>query len=402
MKKIIVLFTVVLCLNLGVSAQFPKLPKFEKPKLPTSGSQTATPTAASSGTSSTKTSPVSSTAAASLKSTSRPATTILKPTLTVRAARDLGYWKQPDLPNYWSWMPQLRFTVTGPIADSSYFTYEFTTPDGKPWYSIDTEPFAVKEGETREFESEAVPRWKDKRTTIATGTFGFKVILKNSLQGTTQEMYKGTFKVNKKFAGTAHKDFKNQYAFYVENDWTLPIGYAQMETRQNPNAPMLELGMWFRGDFDNSRLTAYIFKDGKQISSTKNTSQGIGNSGRYPLITEGDDQKEFYWSLWKFSFFNLRSFDNNGNFPDAFILKKNPGNYEVKVLLDGELIRTSAFTVGSDGEIVDNGIAAQNGFSGIGVVIPIKVIPAKEGALNVQAWKTDAFYANPLSGFSVQ
>lgn len=397
MKNITAIFTIILSFTIIGSAQFsiPKLPKIDVKK------PADTKTASTSSTTSTLTNPASGSgnnAAASV----RPATTILKPTLTVRAARDLGYWKQPDAPNFWSWMPQIRFTVTGPIPDSSYFTYEFTKADGSPWFSIDTEPFAVSEGNTREFESEAVPRWKDKRTTIETGTFGFKVTLKNSLNGTSKEMYKGTFKVGKKFAGTEHKDFKNQYAFYVENDWILPIGYASYETKQNPNAPMLELQMWFRGDYGNDRLNAYIFKDGKQISSTKVSNQGIGNSGRNPLITEGDNNNEFYWSQWKFTFYNLRAFDSNGNFPDALILKNNPGNYEVKVLLDGELVRTASFSIGNNGEIVDNGIAANNGFGGTGVVIPVKVIPAKEGKLNLTSWKTDAFYSNPLSGFSVQ
>jgi hypothetical protein len=31
-----------------------------------------------------------------------PATTILKPTLSVRAQRDLGYWKLPQAKNHWS------------------------------------------------------------------------------------------------------------------------------------------------------------------------------------------------------------------------------------------------------------------------------------------------------------
>ena len=93
---------------------------------------------------------------------------ILKPMLTVRCARDLNYWKQPALKNFWSWMPKVQFTVSGPIDDASYLTYEFFKPDGKLWYSLDSAPFAIAEGGILRFESEAVPRWTDPRSTIET------------------------------------------------------------------------------------------------------------------------------------------------------------------------------------------------------------------------------------------
>ncbi|MEK7724832.1 MAG: hypothetical protein AAB336_10815, partial [Acidobacteriota bacterium] len=98
-----------------------------------------------------------------------PESSVLKTTLTVRCVRDLNYWKQPALKNFWSWMPKLQFAVSGPIADASYFTYEFFTPDGKPWFTADSEPFAIGQGEYKLFESEAVPRWTDKRSSIQTG-----------------------------------------------------------------------------------------------------------------------------------------------------------------------------------------------------------------------------------------
>jgi hypothetical protein len=329
-----------------------------------------------------------------------PATTVLKPTLSVRAQRDLNYWKMPDAPNYWSWMPKVSFTVTGPIEDASFFTFEFTTPDGKPWYSWDTQPVSVPAGGWYNVESEAVSSWRDKRSTILTGVFGFKVTLKNNLLGASKEMYKGTFKVNKSFAGTPHPDFKNQYAFYVDQDWALPIGTMAFNLT-DPASPFLAAGMWFRGDFDSDRLAAYVFYNGKQISSTKNSSLGASVRGK-ALIAEGDDKREFYWVNWNFVFYNLRQADPAGNYPAATLLKNNPGNYEIKVLLDGELARTVAFTVGPNGEIVDSGIAAKNGFAGMGTIVPVKVIGNKEGTLNLQSWKTDAFYGNPLTGFTAQ
>lgn len=398
MKKILAIFTILLSLGLTASAQFIKVPKIPKVEVKKPVDGQTTTTNSTSQTNSTTTDS-SNSSVASFKRT-LPATTILRPSLTVYAERDQRYWKQPELDNFWSWMPKVKFSVTGPIADASYFTFEFTTPDAKPWFSWDTAPLAVAEGKTFEVESEAVPRWQDKRTTIETGTFGFKVTLKNNLNGTSKEMYRGTFKVNKKFAGTSNPSFKNQYVFYVEQDWALPFGYLSFDTRQDENAPKLDLGMWFRGDFDYERLSAYLFYNGKEISNTKSSNKGRGNAVK-SLIAQGDDDKEFYWALWNFTFYNVRAVKADA-YPEAHVLKNNPGNYEVKVILDDELVRTASFTIGSDGRFVENEAAAKNGFSTAGTLIPVKVIPAKEGTLNLNAWKTDAFYGNPLTGFTIQ
>lgn len=327
-----------------------------------------------------------------------PASTILKTTLKVRCARDVNYWKQPTLKNFWSWMPQLQFSLTGPIDDASYLTYEFFTPDGKPWYSLDTAPFSIQADQFLDFESEAVPRWTDKRSTIQTGTFSFKITLKNSLQGTVKQLYQGKFNVKKEFAGTPHPDFKNQYLFYVEQDWRLPMAYLNFNVRENANAPVFQPSMWFRGD-NNNRLKGYLFYNGKQIA---NTESG-GSDQRDYIIAEGDSDSKYRWELWTFNFYNARYFDNyngaNGNF---HLFKRNPGNYEIKVLLDNEIVRTVPFTVGTDGKIVDNSIAQNNGLSGFGIIVPAKIIPVKEGTLDLQSYKTDALYGNPLTGFSVQ
>lgn len=402
MRKLILILVTVCVFNILASAQFPKLPKFEKPKLPATDTSSSNNTQQSTVSQNSTKENLSGSKTASV-TPALPAATILKPTLTVRAVHDANYWKMPEAKNFWSWMPKVDFMVTGPIPDSSFFTVEFTMPDGKPWFSWDSGPVAATEGDAKYVESVAVPRWTDKRSIIETGVFGFKITLKNGLDGTAKEMYRGKFKVSKKFAGTSHPDFKNQYAFYVDQDWSLPIGYVYMDMKSDPNAPMVNVGMWFRGDYDNTRLTAYLYYNGKQISTTTSNSKGIGGSIK-SIITEGDDNREFLWALWKFSFYNVRAFDssNSSSFPEAHNLKQNPGNYEVKVLLDGELVRTASFTIGSDGMVTDNGVAGKNNFGGYSIVIPVKVLPSKEGTLNLQSWKTDAFYENPLTGFSVQ
>jgi hypothetical protein len=329
-----------------------------------------------------------------------PATAILKPTLAIRADLDLGYCKMPDAPNYWSWKPEASFTMTGPVEDASFVTFEFTTPDGKPWYSYDTSPISIAAGGTLEIASEGVSSWKDKRSTLQTGMFGFKITLKNNLNGTSKELYSGKFKVGKVFAGTPHPDFKNQWAYYVDHDWTLPMAYVGFSYR-DPKSPQLNTGMWLRTDIGTERIAAYVFYNGKQVSSTKNSNTG-GAYSLKPIIAEGDDKREAYWSYWNFAFFNLRQFDADRGYPTASLLKNSPGNYEVKILLDGELFRTLSFTIAADGSVVDNGIAAKNGIVGMGTIVPVKIIGTKEGNINLLAWKTEGFYGHPLTGFTAQ
>jgi len=316
-----------------------------------------------------------------------PESTILKPTLTVRCVRDLRFWKQPTLDNYWSWMPKLQFTLSGPIDDASYLTYEFFTPDGKPWYSLDSAPFSIAEGGTLDFETEAVPRWQDKRSSIATGVFSFKVTLKNPLQNSSKLLYQGKFTVKKEFAGTSDPSFKNQNMFYVDQDWTLPMAYLNFDVRQDVNAPIFTTSMWFRGD-QNGKLIGYLFYNGKQVENTEHGGVGQANY----VFTEADRENKFRWEQQAFSFFTVRYFDNDGGYKNRFVMKNNPGKYEVKVLLDGELVRVAAFSVGANGKIIDTGLAKNNGLTGFGILIPAKIIPIKEGAVNLLAYKTEAFY----------
>ena len=84
-----------------------------------------------------------------------------------------------------------------------------------------------------------------------------------------------------------------------------------------------------------------------------------------------------------------------------FFLAANPGEYEVKVLREGDLARSAKFTVGPDGRLVDNGITQKNSLGGLAMVLPVKVLGSGDGQWDANAWKTDAFYGNPLTGFAV-
>lgn len=85
----------------------------------------------------------------------------------------------------------------------------------------------------------------------------------------------------------------------------------------------------------------------------------------------------------------------NGNTSSAnntsqlFFLAANPGEYEVKVLRDGDLARSAKFTVGPDGRLVDNGLTQKNGLGGLAVILPVKVLGTGDGQWNAMAWKSE-------------
>jgi hypothetical protein len=71
----------------------------------------------------------------------------------------------------------------------------------------------------------------------------------------------------------------------------------------------------------------------------------------------------------------------------------------LKVLWNNKLARSIKFTVRPDGKF-DNGIAAANKLGSDRVIVPVTIIGDQDGSWDRAAWKTDAFYGNPLSGFT--
>jgi hypothetical protein len=69
------------------------------------------------------------------------------------------------------------------------------------------------------------------------------------------------------------------------------------------------------------------------------------------------------------------------------------------VLINNHLARSMKFTVGADGKF-DNGIGKANDLGSDRVILPVQIIGEQDGKWNKAAWKTDAFYGNPLTGFS--
>jgi hypothetical protein len=96
----------------------------------------------------------------------------------------------------------------------------------------------------------------------------------------------------------------------------------------------------------------------------------------------------------------VKNRERNSAHMDAFRLDKNPGEYEIKVLRKGKLVRTAKFIVGADGRIVDTGISQQNQLGTQRITIFAAVAGDEDGRKpDLVAWKTMAFFGEPLKGF---
>ena len=63
-------------------------------------------------------------------------------------------------------------------------------------------------------------------------------------------------------------------------------------------------------------------------------------------------------------------------------------------------MRSLKFSVDAEGKLVDNGIGTANKLGNSRIIVPVQVLGDSDGPWDKNAWKTDAFYGNPLSGFT--
>lgn len=405
MKNFITLIIISLLAVFSAFAQINiKIPKIGQPK--------ATPTPSS--TPPTNTTPIKNTNNPVLATNNTSTTTkenfaikpqatdkpvLLKTTLDVRADLENRYWKMPNESNFTSWIPQVKFKVFYKSDVRLRYQAEYFLPDGKPWFSETLEPdMTDQNNQTVEIKSSRAGERFANRSTIAVGTYGVKIT--NTRDNTV--VFEGKFKVNKYKYGPNIPMFKNQYCFYVEQDWNLPIGYIWLKWTGNGAAsPLPTASMWIKDDIRSSDLEARLFYNGQEIATTDDMGEAEYSEYRFPNIQENKELT--YWRLWNFSWYKVRyahSKTARGSFPQAKFINDMDGEYLVKVFFKGQQIREMKFNV-SGGNLADNGIAKQNNFNDHKIIIPVKIMATTE-KWNATAWKTDAFYGNPLVNFSLQ
>jgi len=344
------------------------------------------------------------TAAGATRTLAAGAPAIDKTTVIVRPNTTFIFDKKANHYNY-GWLPMLDFTVNGPVASGSLISVETTTPDGKPWVAFDCDTKGVKEGETLKIEScgrRAVP---DEKMSMALGLYGFKINLKNELQGTNQTLFAGTAKAGKVFYGDVAQD-KDNYMWYVDYDWALPIAEVFADATEQSYGGMVErkakplvVSFWFRGPAENA--AAYLFYNGKELANTETTAGGAAN-GEQGVTLSDKANVPFSWVKNRYTFTKVlvSNSENPDNHPNAFRMDKNPGEYEVKILRKGKLVRAAKFTVGANGKIVDNGVSQQNELGTSRMTVFAVVTGDEDGRKpDLAAWKTTAFFGGPLKGF---
>ncbi|HYL97757.1 MAG TPA: hypothetical protein VEZ90_02295 [Blastocatellia bacterium] len=306
----------------------------------------------------------------------------------------------------WSWAPCVKFNVQGPLPSGSQFSVEFFQGGGKPWVSYECKTPQVDADKTAGIEcGYGIPPEQLKGIT-STGVFTFKIHMRNELRGSNESVFEGRFAVNKFHAGADLPKTKNNFEFYVDHDWQLPISFVWCpQPSRSADGVMyfddyspLYTAFWFKGGaLPERELAAYLFYQGREISNTKSHGHAVPDGS----LATGQATSPYEYKRVRLEFTDVFAFVKDPQAHPGFYLNKNPGEYEIKVLRAGHLARSLTFTVGSDGKIVDNGIAGANGILGPRMIVPARVLGDTDGPWNAEAWRTEALYGNPLKGFAL-
>lgn len=329
---------------------------------------------------------------------------VMKSSINLNAGRESVFWKSHNAkePQYdtWTWFPRITFDLQGPINAGSQVYVEFLKPDGKKWLSANCDMQEVQAGYLKEF---TIPRFDEKDAIKDTGNFKFLIKVKNELEGTNNTLYTGTFKVTKFHVGNNLAQFKNQFEFVIDQDWTMPIGYLIL--KKDDFRGLFSFATWIKGsDSDDSNLAAYLYYNGKMIANTKN---GNGSFSTYSggsvyamrSIMTGGMEKEPQWHLMKFGITYAMPYtlDTNGKYTDFHNLSKNPGEYELKVLRSGKLARTAKFTVTKEGSIAHN-YGEWTSKSEYWIPVSVKITSTQDQKYDANAWKTNMYFGNAVKG----
>ena len=345
------------------------------------------------------------------------AQTINKPSVQFSLQVHKGFKGDPET---WSWTPTISFRANGPFKPGDQLSVEYTLP-GKSW-KYDCNPqeagpssawVGVRDCGLNPLQSEAV-------TYI--GPVDFKINLKNELEGKSSTLLSGKFKAEKFHEGVVDlPKFKNNFVYYLNYDWALPIAYVYDELVYNweyakpigntdiPNLydSRLRAAFWFKGmtggggvgDVSYGKYEAYLYYKGQVVADAVGEMSGCELLNR----PESNQDSPYGYCLRRFSFQKAMLWDKaQACAPNCtyFPMWANPGEYEIKVLRNGKLARTARFSFGTDYKIVDTGIGKQNNIGTLRIVVPAQVLGDTDGSWDKNAYKTDAFYGNSLTGFS--
>jgi len=248
MKKFsLLIFSFFIIAALGLqtaSAQLIKIPKIPKPKPQPTPTETAQP---APSTDAQPAQPESHSTAGTAMGTNEVYAKVPEPpqsplllaeTLEVRTDTQDYYWKMPKESEYTSWLPHIRFNVDYGGGSRLRYKADYFMPDGSPWYS---ETLEQKGTETPYIiESEFVSDKDQGKAIVTPGIFGLKItnMRDNSL------VFQGKFKVIKYKPENTDARYRNLVDFYVDQDFTLPIGFTDLDYSSRAQA-LPHIRMWF-------------------------------------------------------------------------------------------------------------------------------------------------------------
>jgi hypothetical protein len=389
------------------SAQF-RIPKIPKPKPQPTPTETTQPTPATDSESAqpqpaarpTSTGAVPRAGGPYAVKPEPPMTTpqFLPETLEIGVEHWDYYWKIPNDNHNTSWAPRINFDVIYGGSTKLRFKADYFMPDGSLWFSEALEyrgGFDEKSGISR-VSSESDSN-RDKKAIITGGLFGLKIT--NIRDNSTA--FQGKFKVVRYKPQYSDARYKNEVDYYVDYDWKLPIGLADLYWESNVASPIIR--MWFKGDLKNDNLEARLFHNGQQIATTDDG--GLVDTGeRYYADKRGNDESLF-WREFKFSWPHRAEFivsedlRNFTAYKNTLFINQMPGEYVVKVYYNGDQVRETKFSIGSNGTYADNGIAKQNNLTTNKIILPVRIMGTldKWNAVNAKA---QGFYGNPVNGLT--
>ena len=311
----------------------------------------------------------------------------------------------------WSWTPEIEFSVNGPITSGGQLYVEFTLPSGPIRFDCRTEE--KPQGYVWNTGGCGGPKVPEAQSSLYTGPVSFAIRMRNELAGTDVTLFTGKTKVEKAMSNEHGPKAAKKFVYFVNHDWNLPIGYVFLTPSDvfGMKAPRLDMAFWVRGAypgpfephlFYQGKEIGKVYLEGRQVSKPicggdveNDTSQSVANT--LP--------QKATWVRIRCQFFGILGWDKSGGdtglFGPPFEISSNPGEYEFKVLWNNKLARSIKFTVGADGKF-DNGIAAANKLGRDRVIVPVQIVGDQDGQWDRTAWKTDAFYGNPMAGFTSQ
>jgi len=362
--------------------------------------------------------------AAALPALAEEGPTIIKDSIEVQAYTLNSYRKSFDM---WSWVPRIEFQVNGPIASGDQLFVEFTRPGGGLWAKVDCETQETAAGRTLRTSCGGRDQIPEEKSINTPGILGFAIKLRNPLsESGITTLFTGKAKVVKSRSNERGPKAVNKFVFYVDYDWTLPIGYVYLDSndRGNPDFPTFGAQFWIRGDGSSmpgeakpafSSIEPHLVYQGKEVGLIFLDDMQVGApscGGQHTRQTSQDTHEDVpqrgKWTRVDCNFPSVVGWDKTGEkrtpLPretgQIHVFSDHPGDYELKVLERGRLARSLKFSVGPDGKIVDDGIATANKLGSDKIIVPVRFIGAPDGVWNKLAWKTEAFYGNPLVGLT--